>query len=107
MDYIIIEVPDMNDSVSRVVLNGVAYYIRFTYNDTGDYWKFGLYDSLKEPIVVGIKIVPNFPLNLFYGVTRLPFGVFGVTANLDRIGRNDFKRGNAKFIFAPLTKDVE
>ena len=44
MDYTIIEVPDMNDSVSRVVLSGTAYLIRFTYNDSKDYWKFSLYD---------------------------------------------------------------
>ena len=43
MDYIIIEVPDLNDSISRVVLNGNAYQIRFTWNETGGYWKFGLY----------------------------------------------------------------
>lgn len=36
MDYTIIEVPDMNDSVSRVVLSGTAYLIRFTYNDSKD-----------------------------------------------------------------------
>ena len=102
MDYIIIEVPDMNDSSSRIVLNGVPYFIRFTYNDTCDYWKFSLYNSLNEPIVLGIKIVPRFPLNVFYGVTRLPDGIFGVFTNLDRIGRNDFKDGKAKFIFAPV-----
>ena len=34
MDYIIIEVPDMNDSVSRIALNGKQYQLRFTYNDT-------------------------------------------------------------------------
>ena len=90
MDYIIIEVPDMNDSVSRIVLNDTAYLIRFTYNDTKDYWKFSLYDTQNEPIVLGVKIVPNFPLNVFYGVTDLPFGVFGVISKLDRIGRNDF-----------------
>ena len=44
MDYTIIEVPDMNDSVSRVVLSGTAYLIRFTYNDSKDYWKFSLYE---------------------------------------------------------------
>lgn len=101
IDYTIIEVPDMNDSVSRVVLNGTAYEIRFTYNDTGDYWKFSLYDSLKEPIVLGIKIVPSLPLNLFYGVTKLPFGVFGVRTKLDRVGRSAFRDGQAEFIFAP------
>lgn len=102
MDFIKIEVPDMNDSVSRIVLSGKAYLIRFTYNDTCDYWKFSLYDTQNEPIALGIKIVPRFPLNVFYGVTKLPDGVFGVMTKLDRIGRNDFLDGNAQFIFCPV-----
>ena len=102
MDYIIIEVPDMNDSMSRVVLNGTAYLIRFTWNDTGTYWKFGLYDSQSQPIVIGIKLVANFPLNVFYGVTELPDGVFGVMSQQERIGRNDFIEGKAQFIFCPV-----
>lgn len=102
IEYIVIEVPDLNDSISRIVLNGTAYYIRFTYNDTGDYWKFGLYTTKEEPVVIGIKIVPRFPLNLFFGVTKLPDGMFGVMTKLDRIGRDDFKNGNAKFIFCPI-----
>lgn len=102
MDYITIEVPDMNDSVSRIVLNGTAYQIRFTWNDTGGYWKFSVYDPQSHPIVVGIKIVPRFPINLFYGVTRLPSGVFGVMTKLDRIGRRDFVDGNATFVFCPV-----
>ena len=101
MEYIVIEVPDMNDSMSRIVLNGTAYYIRFTYNHTGDFWKFGVYNSQKEPIVVGMKIVPRFPLNAFYGVSKLPTGYFGVKTKLDRIGRNAFADGEAKFIFIP------
>lgn len=102
MDYIVIEVPNMNDSMSRIVLNGTAYQIRFTWNDTGGYWKFSVYDSQGKPIVVGIKIVPRFPINLFFGVTRLPSGVFGVMTKLDRIGRWDFADGKAQFIFAPV-----
>lgn len=103
MDYTIIEVPDMNDSVSRIVLNGTPYFIRFTYNDTNDYWKFDLYNSLNDPIILGVKIVPRFPLNVFYGVTKLPDGVFGVFSKNDRVGRNDFKEGNAKFAFMPVS----
>lgn len=101
MDLTIIEVPDMNDSMSRIVLNGKAYQIRFTWNDTGGYWKFGLYNSQNEPIVIGIKIVPRYPLNLFYGVTKLPDGIFGVMTKLDRIGRKDFADGKAQFVFCP------
>lgn len=103
MKYTIIEVPDMNDSVSRIVLNGKQYNIRFTYNDTCDYWKFSLYDAQSNPIVLGIKIVPQFPLNVFYGVSNLPKGVFGAMTKLERIGRDDFLNGKAKFIFVPRT----
>lgn len=102
MDYIIIEVPDMNDSVSRIVLNGTVYFIRFTYNDTGDFWKVSLFDSQNTPIVLGIKIVPRFPLNTFYPVSNIPDGIFGVITKLDHIGRNDFAEGRAEFIFCPL-----
>lgn len=102
MDYTIIEVPDMNDSISRVVLAGVPYHIRFSYNAAGDYWKFSLFDTQSVPIIQGIKIVPNFPLNLFCGVASLPFGVFGVMTKLDRVGRHDFAESNAQFIFAPV-----
>lgn len=102
MNYIIIEVPDMNDSVSRIVLNGKQYRIRFTYNDTCNYWTFGISDSLGTPIRVGIKIVPKMPLNLFCGTENMPLGVFGVLTELEKIGRTDFVNGKAKFIFAPV-----
>lgn len=102
MDITVIEVPDMNDSVSRIVLNNTAYQIRFTWNEAGGYWKFGLYNTQSEPIVIGIKIVPRYPLNLFYGVTKLPDGVFGVMTKLDHIGRNDFTNGKAQFVFCPV-----
>ena len=101
MEYTIIEIPDMNDSVSRIVLNDTVYHIRFYYNDTKDFWKFSLYNTQDEPIILGVKLVPNFPLNIFGGVTKLPYGFFAVITNLERVGRNDFVNGNAKFIFCP------
>ena len=51
---------------------------------------------------IGVKLVPRFPLNVFYGVTKLPSGVFGVMTKLDRIGRKDFVEGNAQFVFGPV-----
>lgn len=101
MEYTIIDVPDMNDSMSRVVLDNVAYHIRFTYNMDGDYWKFGLYDTQGEPISQGVKIVPNFPLNLFLGSADLPLGVFAALTKLDHVGRNDFIEGRASFVYCP------
>ena len=101
MDYIIIEVPDMNDSISRIVLDGKHYQIRFTWNDTGGFWTFGLMDSLGNPLLIGVKVVPQFPLNLFYGTHNLPVGVFAALTELESIGRSDFVDGKAKFVFAP------
>ena len=101
MDYIIISVPDMNDSVSRIVLNGTVYQIRFTYSDTEGRWYFGLNDAQGAPIVQMVKIVPGFPLNLFMGHDDIPNGVFGCMSNLDAVGREDFIDGRAKFVFIP------
>lgn len=101
MDYIIIEVPDMNDSISRIALQGKQYQIRFTYNDTGGYWSFGLMDSLGNPLLIGVKIVPQFPLNLFYGTENLPLGVFAALTKVESVGRQDFVDGKAQFVFIP------
>lgn len=101
MDYIIIEVPDLNDSISRIVLLGKQYQLRFTWNDTGGFWSFGLMDSLGAPLLIGTKIVPQFPLNLFYGTDNLPLGVFAALTEKDRIGRQDFVNGKAQFVFIP------
>ena len=100
MEYIVIEVPDRNDSVSRIVLNGKQYQIRFTWNDSAGYWSFGLLDALSNPIVVGMKVVPQFPINVFHAV-ELPIGVFGVKTELDKVGRTDFREGRASFVFVP------
>ena len=92
----------MNDSVSRIVLGGTAYHIRFTWIDSAGYWTFGLYDTQNKPLVIGIKIVPRFPMNVFYSLTKMPSGIFGVMTKLDRIGRKGFVDGNAQFIFCPV-----
>lgn len=101
MNRIEITVPDFNDSFSRVVLSGTQYLIRFSYIDTFDYWTFGLYTTLQEPIVEGIKIVPRFPLNLFFNNRNMPNGVFGVFTELEKVGRDDFLNGKAIFAYIP------
>lgn len=101
MNRIEITVPDFNDSFSRVVLSGTQYLIRFSYIDTFDYWTFGLYTTLQEPIIEGIKIVPQFPLNLFFNNRNMPNGVFGVFTELEKVGRDDFLNGKAIFAYIP------
>ncbi len=106
----IISLPDMNDSFSRVVLQGREYLLRLTYNDTGDFWTFGLYRSEDDPIITEIKIVPCFPLNRYFDTSDMPDGIFGAITNLERVGRNAFVNGEAQFVFIPteeLTEEVK
>ena len=101
MEYTEIVVPDMNDSVSRIVLDGTEYLIRFTWNEYAERWSFGLYTTQHEPIALGLRVVTKFPLNMQIIDERFPLGAFGVMTNLLSVGRNDFKEGNAAFVYIP------
>ena len=104
LDILEIAVPDMNDSFSRVVLDGTQYQIRFTWNDFAQRWSFGLYDMQRAPLAQNIRIVPRFPLNLQIVGNDFPFGVFGAYTELARIGRDDFKNGAAVFGYVSATR---
>lgn len=106
MNRIEILVPDMNDSFSKVAIAGKEYLLRFTWNDTKGRWCFGIYTIMREPIVQGIKLVPQFPINIQYIDERLPSGVFGVYTNLATVGRLDFKNKKAVFAYIPTGQEV-
>jgi hypothetical protein len=98
---IYIQVPDMNDSVSALSIDGVEYNLRFTYNEKFDYWSFGLYDKTLEPIIAMTRIVPNFPIFHFYTEREIPNGVFGCLSEKDTVGRYAFKDLTAEFVYIP------
>ena len=100
-----LEVPDLNDSFSRCVLDGQEYLLRFTWSDTAQRWSFGLYTSQREPIKVGIRIVPNFPLNLQIADSGFPPGIFGAYSKLPAIGRMDFAEGKAVFAYISANQE--
>ena len=90
MDYFVIEVPDMNDSVVKVSLQSRLYQLRFTWNDTGGYWMLGVMDSLGTPLLLGVKMVPQFPLNLLFGRDDMPSGIFAERfAKVSRFGQSE------------------
>lgn len=101
-----IQVPDMNDSFSRVILCRQEYLLRFLYNGTYDYWSFGVYDTEKNILLQQRKIVPVSPLTHFDVSVAIPQGIFGCFTNLKRVGRTDFRDGNAEFAFIPW-EDLE
>lgn len=96
-----IEVPDMNDSVSTLSIDGEKYEIRFTYNEKYDYWSFGLRDVNGNPIVAMTRIVPNFPLFHFYEGLKIPKGIFGCLSDTSKVGRYAFVNKTAEFVYIP------
>ncbi|WP_277934740.1 phage baseplate plug family protein [Parablautia intestinalis] len=104
MEYI--QVPDMNDSFSRVILCQKEYLIRFLYNGEHDYWSFGVYDTGKNILLQHRKIVPVAPLTHFDVSVHIPQGIFGCFTNLKHVGRKDFANGNVEFAFIPW-EDLE
>lgn len=98
---IYIEVPDENDSLSRIVLSDIEYFIRFTYNSKYDYWSFAIYDIEEEPILTSVKIVPMINLTHFYDSSDLPDGMFGCFSDVEHIGYDSFQTGKAQFVYIP------
>lgn len=97
----VIKVPDLNDSMLRVVLDGTMYMLHFAWNSTG-FWSMGIYDKDGKVIIEGIKMVPNFPLTLQYRRPQLPPGEFMVTVqddSVNTIGRDDFNNSKASLVY--------
>lgn len=106
MKYTVIQVPHYNDSFSRIVLDGKVWDIRFTYNNATDCWKFGLFDSQRNPILQDVKIVPGIPLNHAFCKPPYPSVLFAAKTKKDRIGYRDFWDENAEFLFVELKDGV-
>lgn len=97
-----IEVPNYNDSMVNVKLDGKSYILRFRYNFFCNYWVFSVKDKDGNDLVTGIKVVPNTVLNLNYMLAGLPQGIFTAVSCKDKIERYDFVNGNAKFFYLSI-----
>ena len=102
-----IKVPDMNDSMSTLTIDGREYTLRFTYNEKYDYWSFGLYDGNRDPVITMVRIVPNFPVFHFCTGADLPDGIFGCLSDLDIVGRNAFCDNTAEFVYIPNSEHTD
>lgn len=96
-----IKVPDMNDSISDLSIDGKVYGLRFTYNEKYDFWSFGLYDEDRRPIIAMTRLVPNFPICHFYTYASMPDGIFGCLSQSETVGRQAFNDGTAEFVYIP------
>lgn len=95
-----IDIPDKNDSLSRITLSGREYFIRFTYNVRHKYWCFSLYNTNQELILGMVRIVPLSPLTEYYTYQELPDVIFGCEAQ-GEIDRYAFINKTARFFYIP------
>lgn len=87
MEYYEISVPDRNDSVMRVNLDGTYYYLRVTWNAYGEFWMLSIYDADMQMKIGMAKLVPGAIWNFYYLNSNGPPGILGVQTDKERIGR--------------------
>lgn len=86
----VIPMRDLPRFRQTVRIENTLYNFEFAWNVVGKHWTVGLYTQENEPIILGEKMVLNFPL--FFGAvdSRLPLGSFFV---LDPAARQTFEPG--------------
>lgn len=67
-------VSDPNIYVQRTALSGEDFILRFAYSSRECKWFFDLYDADNEPILLGAKVVINWPLLRLVDDYRRPIG---------------------------------
>lgn len=58
----------------QIELTGVSFILVFTWNALNSFWGMDIYNRDEEPLILGIKIVPNYPLLQAYTVFGMPAG---------------------------------
>ena len=72
--------PGLAYYTQRTRLDGREYNLRFAWNQGAERWTLDILDSEDTPIVVGIKLVTNWPLLRAYQYdARVPQGDLRVT----------------------------
>lgn len=68
VDIPIIDEPFYDLSIS---LEGNSYIIEFTYNERMSLYTLSLYDAERNPIVLGVGLVPEYPILLDYAIPEM------------------------------------
>lgn len=55
----IISVPDSPASTQRITIEGLTYFIYLAYNSRQESWELTLHNEDNEPLVEGIKLIPD------------------------------------------------
>lgn len=101
MQYYEISVPDRNDSIIRVSLDGAFYYLRTTWNQYGGFWMLSIYDANMDLLIGMAKLVPGAIWNFFELGSVGPPGAIGIVTDNESVGRHDFSNSEAKLVYIP------
>lgn len=97
-----IPVPDENDSISEIDIDGETYFFHFAWNETASFWTLSIENANKESLASGIRIVPDYPLLSQIQRPYLPQGeILAITPDRrNSIGRSDLPSGRVAIIYA-------
>ena len=83
-----VEIPffDIASFSEEVILEGLPYVFKFTYNDTNEFWSLGVYTRDEVAIVSGLKLVLDYDLfDQFPGRGLPPGSLFAVDTTDSRV----------------------
>lgn len=84
---------DQNDFIIEADLEGVTYFLRFSWNSEAGIWVMHVENSLNEAILSGLVLAPNVGLSRGFHYLGMPPGEFVAYTDdrtKQRIGRDDF-----------------
>ena len=68
IDVPLLDEPFYDLSIS---LQGNSYILEFTYNERMSLYTMSLYDAERNPIVLGVGLVPEYPILLDYAIPNM------------------------------------
>lgn len=79
----------------QIELDNILFFLAFKWNALNEFWVMDIYNSNEDPLIYGIKIVPNYPLLAAYSVFGQPPGEIicqNVVNAPNNIGRFDMSQ---------------
>jgi len=58
----------------QIQLGDAIFFLGFTWNALNEFWTMDIYNRNEKPLILGIKLVPNYPLLAQYAVDGMPKG---------------------------------
>ncbi|MDB5849787.1 MAG: hypothetical protein JWP29_3539 [Rhodoferax sp.] len=99
---IAIGVPDQNDSLLEIDLEGETFFLHFAWNSEAEFWTLGVESASHDTLVEGVVIVPDTLLLSRYRQEGMPPGDLMVVVpdRRDSITRAALPAGDVTLLYA-------